>query len=229
MNKFDVFFFQRYLPTWVKIKGILQKHIITILGKIFLNYFFWVLIPTFIYYISDTVKSFVPFFVLEIFIFIMFLKIMYDIFNWYNDVWIITNEWVVELDWELFWVNSVSVKYGSIEWIEIVQNGIIDTIFGKWTLIIHKIWGGWDNFMLEDAAVPYQAIDEIEKMSREQREQLSTNDEDVPPANYENLLQALSWIVEQYMTWNGFQKNQEEENKQFIEKVKKQKWTIDIR
>jgi len=46
--------------------------------------------------------------------------------------------------------------------------------------------------MLEDAAVPYQAIDEIEKMSREQREQLSINDEDVPPANYENLLQALS-------------------------------------
>ena len=154
---------------------------------------------------------------------------MYEIFNWYNDVWIITNEWVVELDWEIFSVNSVSVKYGSIEWIEIVQDGIIDTIFWKWTLIIHKIWGGWDNFMLEDAAVPYQAIDEIERISREQREKNAPATEEPQEVNYENLLHALSGIVEEYMTWNGYQKNKEEETQKFIEKMKKKKSTIDIR
>ncbi len=228
MNKFDAFFFQKYVPTGIKIKWILQKHIITILGKIFLNYFFWVLIPTFLYYTSDTLKSFIPFYVLEIFIIFMFLKIMYDIFNWYNDVWIITNEGVIELDWEIFSINSVSVKYGSIEGIEIIQDGIIDTIFWKGTLVIHKIWW-WDNFILEDAALPYDAIDDIERTSREQREKIISEDENWEIKNYDMLLHTLSGIVEQYMENSWFQKDDSKETEEVIEKAKKKKGTIDIR
>jgi hypothetical protein len=73
-------------------KHIIHEHIITILGKIFLNYFFFVLVPMFLYYTMDLLKQVLPFYVLEIFIFLMFIKIIYDIFDWYNDVWIVTNE-----------------------------------------------------------------------------------------------------------------------------------------
>jgi len=50
-----------------------------------------------------------------VFIILIFFKNIYDIFNWYNDVWIITKDGVIELDWALFSSNSTSVKYSSIE------------------------------------------------------------------------------------------------------------------
>jgi hypothetical protein len=45
----------------------------------------------------------------------MFIKIIYNVFDWYNDVWILTEDGVTELDWKLFSNNTVSVRYKSIE------------------------------------------------------------------------------------------------------------------
>ena len=161
----------------------------------------------------------------------MFIKIIYDIFDWYNDVWIVTNEWVIELDWALLSTNTVSVKYGSIEWIEIVQDGIWDTIFSKGKLVIHKIWG-WDNFILENAALPYEAIDEIENTSRELRPDDEFEEENEPHFHkwqYNMLIEALSGVVEQYMENSWYKRDDTKEKEEVIQKVKKKRGTIDIR
>jgi hypothetical protein len=92
MNNYDKVFFQKYLPEKVKMKAIIHEHIITIINKIIFNYFFLVILPSFLYYYSDRIKSFIPFFVLEAFLLGMFIWIIYEVFDWYNDVWIITNE-----------------------------------------------------------------------------------------------------------------------------------------
>lgn len=231
MNKFDLLFFQKYLPTGTKIKYVIHAHIISILGTICINYFFWVLIPTFLYYTSDVLKQFIPFYVLEIFILLMFVKIIYDILDWYNDVWIVTEEWVIELDWALFSLTNVSVKYDSIEGIEIVQDGILDSILGKWKLIIHKIgWG--DNFILENASLPYEAIDEIEQISKQHQHDEDDEDEDEPHFHkwqYNMLIEALSWVVEQYMENSWYKKDDSQEKEEIIAKVKRKKGTIDMR
>jgi hypothetical protein len=162
----------------------------------------------------------------------MFLKIIYDIFDWYNDVWIVTNEWVIELDWSILSTNTVSVKYGSIEGIEIVQDGIWDTLFSKWKLVIHKIWG-WDNFILENAALPYAAIDEIENTSRALRPEEDEEDNDEEPHfhqwQYNMLIEALSGVVEQYMENSWYKRDDTKEKEEVIQKVKKKRGTIDIR
>ena len=140
---------------------------------------------------------------------------------------------MIELDWALLSTNTVSVKYESIEWIEIVQDGVWDTIFSKWKLVIHKIWG-WDNFILENAALPYDAIDEIETISREQRLHNEEDEdyEEEPHFNksqYNMLIEALSWVVEQYMENSWYKKDDTKEKEEVIQKVKKKRGTIDIR
>lgn len=161
----------------------------------------------------------------------MFIKILYDILDWYNDVWIVTEEWVIELDWALFSLTNVSVKYDSIEGIEIVQDGILDSILGKWKLIIHKIGGG-DNFILENASLPYEAIDEIEQISKQYQHDEDEEDEDhfhPTQGQYDMIIKALSWVVEEYMGKSWYIKDDSEETQKIIEKVKRKKGTIDIR
>ncbi|NCO31706.1 hypothetical protein GW891_02645 [bacterium] len=52
---------------------------------------------------------------LEIYLFIIYVKIIYDIFNWYNDVWLITNQSIVWVERSFLKVHSDSVNYENIE------------------------------------------------------------------------------------------------------------------
>lgn len=247
MNRFDETFFTRYLPEWAHIKWVIHKHIFVILGEIMLNYFFWVIIPAFFYYNSDFFKSFIPFFVIEILFFVMFFKILYRVFWWYNDVWILTGDGVVQINWQLFDVSSVSVKYGNIEGIELVQSGIIDTTFWKWDLVIQKVW--WDDFVLNDAASVSEAITLIDQKSKEEQkikldkikkeheeeERLAhekSERERFKEKNFETLFHALSEVVEDYLWKSGYEKQSDKvdtEKENLIKEVKKKWGALDIR
>lgn len=228
MNNFDKNFFKQYVPAWVEMKSIIHEHIIVILNKIVINYFLFVILPSFIYYYSDKIKTLLPFFVLEIFLIVMFIKIIYDIFDWYNDVWIVTDEWVTSLKWKLFWFNSNYVKYQNIEWIEIVQEWLFDTVLWIWDIIIHKI-GSWEDerFILNNATVRSDAIEEIETHSgwwwHEGSDEEEENNE-----NHDIIIKALSGVVEDYLVKNWYKKWESEEIEQYREKVRKKDWTIDL-
>lgn len=227
MNKFDQSFFKKYVPEGTDIIDIAHKHIIIIIDKIILNYFFWVILPTFIYYNSLTIQSFIPFFVLEIFIILIFLKNIYDILDWYNDVWIITKNGVTELDWALFSSNSTSVKYSSIEWLELIQTGFIDTILWKGDIVIHKVWGE-NNFLLRDASHAFHVLEKIDQIQKTIKQQKQDEEKASPEQNFETVLKALSWVVEEYLGKSWYKKDDSEEKKQFIEKIKKLDGTIDL-
>ena len=156
----------------------------------------------------------------------MFIKIVYDIFDWYNDAWIITNEWVIALDWKLFKTNTTTISYWNIEWIEVDQNWIWDKILRKWDLVIHKIWD--EVFKLDDCIRPYQAVDIIENISSEK----SDKEEDT---KFDMVMETLSWVVEDYLerkwirqsdSWNKYESISEQE---VIEEIEDKDWTIDIR
>jgi hypothetical protein len=228
MNSYDIIFFTKYLSEGTEMKAIIHRHIIVVLNKIILNYFFWAILPAFLYYYSDVFKVYVPFFVLEIFLIFMFFKWLYDIFNWYNDVWIVTDDWVVDFKWKLFSIDSTSIKYESIEWIELIQNWIIDTFLGKWDLEIHKVW--WEEFYLDNVSVPYEAIEEIEnnaKWHHHDEHEEHEEHEDFKE-NYEIIVKALSWVVEDYLVKSWYKKDDSKEKKEIVKNAKKAKWTIDL-
>lgn len=120
----------------------------------------------------------------------MYIKIIYEIFNWYNDVWIVTDKWVVDLDWALFSTDMKTVNYDNIEGQEVEQDWIWDTILRKWDVVLHKI--GDDNFRLREAVDPYGAINMIEKYSSEV-------DVDEEHDRFDMILDSLGWVMEDFL------------------------------
>lgn len=233
MNKFDELFFSTYVSEWTKITNIIHRHIIVIIDKIILTYFFWAIIPSFLYYFSNTIKALIPFFVLEAFLIWIFIKWLYDILNRYNDVWIVTDDWVIDLERELFSSNSVTVKYSSIEWLEYVEKWILDAILKKWDIVIHKV-GWWEEFVLENATDALYNIEMIDKKLKWAKKKSHSNHKkeeitEIPlEQNFDTVMKALSWVVEAYLRDNWYKADDSEEKKALIKEVKKMWWAIDL-
>ncbi len=223
MNKYEKLFFSKFIPEWSEVKYIVHEHIIVIVWKLFLMLCLFVIIPSFLYFQSLAIRNLIPFYILEIYLIIVYIKIVYDIFNRYNDAWIITESSVIDLKWALFHIKVNSVNFESIEWIEVEQNWIIDTILWKWTLIIHKIWE--ELFVLNEAKIPFEALDEIEKIREEKKEDPEKEEKD----KFELIMEALTWVVNQYLETSTGLKKKEIEKKSIEDDVKWKKWTIDLR
>ena len=222
MNNFELKFFQKYVPEWDKMLGVIHEHWLKIVDNVLVLLGLFSIIPSFMYFNSYRLQEWIPFYMLEIYLFLIFLKLIYDIFDRYNDVWIITSSWVVDLDWALFSTDMTTVKYENIEWVEVEQYWILDTVLNKWDIIIHKI-GTWE-FRLPDAEIPYESLDEIEKFSK--KNSASKKDD-----RFDMVMEALSWVVENYMDTSGIKKKKTiaKDEKRFIKNIETQEWTIDLR
>jgi len=227
MNSFEKKFFKNYIPIWQSIKEIIHEHWINILDKLFLFFWLFIFIPVFLYYSSERIQSLLPFWWFEIYLFWIFFKIIYDIFDWYNDVWIITDKWIVDLDRSLFQTNMKTINFENIEWVEVDQSSIVDSLFNKWNLIVHKIWE--DSFILNNASNPFYWIDMIEKIRSKMEEENEYEEED----RFEIIMDSLNWVVKEYLWKESIEqklnKTPEEEKNEIAEKIKLKKWTIDLR
>ncbi len=218
MNSFESNFFIKYLPEDTEICEIIHRHGIVILKKIFI-WLFIVSISSMFYYISYRVKEIIPFYIFEIFLFALFFKIVYDIFDWYNDVWIITHDGIFDIKWKLFKSETNSIKYENIEWVEVIENWFIDIILKKWSIIIHKI--GDEEFSIDEVYLPYNALNEIENFTKEEEKEEPQKDK------FELMMEALSGVVVDYMDRKWGKK--EEKIEEYLEEMKKKWETIDLR
>jgi hypothetical protein len=222
MNNFELTFFKKYIPEWQKIEWIIHIHFIEIFNKLFLWISMGALLPSFLYYYSERLKILVPFYYLEGLLILIFIKVVYEIFNWYNDVWIITDNWVVSLEWALFKTNTISVVYEKIEWLEVEQWWISDKLLKKWNLVIHKFWE--DSLTLINAINPYAWVDLIEEISEKATETNNLEDD-----KFDIIMDALGWVVENYLWKKMSITEKQEELNAVISKIEKNEWTIDLR
>ncbi len=236
MNRFDEIFFKKYLIEGEKLLLVIHKHIIVILEKYLMWLIFGFLIPSFLYYYSQTFQQ-IPFYILEIWFIFVFIKIVYDIFDWYNDVWIITETWIIALDWRLFNTDVISVKFENIEWMQVEQYWFLDTILKKWDLVVHKVWE--DSFYLEDVYNPFAILDKIWEVKKDEEEEvLGYHDLWVSDDRFNILVKALNWVVWEYLLkkWVTYPEEilseeayKKQETQKYIEKLKKDESTIDLR
>lgn len=245
VSKFDEAFFGKFIPSESKILALVHTHFIFILWKILINIFFGFLLPAFLYAKSWLINWNLDIIYLQILIFISFFKTIYDILDWYNDVWIVTDSGVIDLQWSLFSTTNVSIKFENIEWVEVSQTRIIDTFLNTWNLVIHKIWS--ETFSLENAFRPYKWVDYIEEAQRwlpfweEEEEFFWENDEDnyeqensFESSNnndkFENMMEVLSEIVEEHLEKkkDWFSKREIQEIEEKRENFREKKGTIDL-
>lgn len=228
MNKFEKEFFKKYISEQEEVLWVIHKHFVLIIDNILIYLIFWFLLPVFLLYNSIFFQELLSFYYFEIFFLIIFWKIIFDIFDWYNDSWIVTNSWIVSVTWWLFDVKTLSIKYENIEWIEIIQDWFFDTILKNWRIVLHKIWS--DSVIMEKSFLPYDTLNLIEDQIKENEEDEHNQEEEENVDKFDLLIHTLSWIVEDYMWAKWYQKKEKitEEDIEKLEKLKKKVGTIDL-
>lgn len=221
MNKFEAKFFSKYIPEWQEIKWVLHVHMINLLAKLFLWMIMWLALPTFLYYVSARIQELIPFIFFELYLVVIFIKLIYDIFKWYNEVWIVSSQCLIQLNWKLFKTKTESVEYDKIEWLEVQQWWLYDKMLKKWSLMIHKMW---DNvLLLQNASNPYKWVNLIEETSEEAAV------EEVPDDKFDLIMDALWWVVENYLERKMSKSDKQREIERAIEDVQYNNGTLDLR
>ena len=105
---------------------------------------------------------------------------------------------------------------------EVEQDWIIDKIFNKWHLVIHKFWD--DSISLNNAIKPYNWVNLIEEVDAELSENKELEDD-----KFDVIMDALWWVVETYLDKKMSKSEKEVEIENKIKNAEKNEWTIDLR
>jgi len=186
-------FYIKYIPEWQKIQAIIHQHWLSVLDNFLLWLSFWAIIPSFLYFQSERIREFIPFYYLEWLLALVFIKIIYELFNWYYDVWIVTDQAVYDLEWSLLKTNLESIFHENIEWIEVDKHRIWDNIFNKWDIIIHKFWE--EELAIYNAYAPYKSVGIIENF-------INPVEEDEQQDRFDMIMDTLWWVVTEYLEKN---------------------------
>lgn len=213
--------YQKYIPEWQKIHAIIHQHWIVVMDSFILWLSFGAFIPAFLYYQSERIREVIPFYAVEILLFLVFVKVVYELFNWYHDVWIVTDDAVYDLEWSLFKTNLESIRHENIEWIEIDKHRVWDSVFNKGDIIIHKFWE--EELAILNAASPYKSVDILESF-------INPKEEEDEKDRFDLIMDALGGVVSEHLKKHGVQTDAEwnelesQEMKPFFD----ERYTIDL-
>ena len=92
MNQFDDLYFSKYVKDGDELLFVCHRHPILIIDNILLWCFFGAVIPVF-FYLQNTfaMATYIPMMHFELFLVGVYLCLIYQVFDWYNDVWLITS------------------------------------------------------------------------------------------------------------------------------------------
>lgn len=186
-------FYQKHIPQGQQIQAVIHQHWLSVMDSFVVWVSFWALFPSFLYYQSERIRELVPFYVIEGLLFLVFFKIIYELFNWYNDVWIITDDAVYDLEWSLLKTKVESIHHENIEWVEIDKHRIWDSIFNKWDIIIHKFWE--EELAIYNAHAPYASVDILESYIHPPEDEWSDR--------FDMIMDTLWGVVTEYLDKHG--------------------------
>ncbi len=188
-------FYQKYIPEGQEIKLIIHQHWLSVMDSFVLWLTLWAFLPSFLYFQSERIRDIVPFSALEVWLALVFIKIVYELFNWYNDVWIVTEIAIYDLEWSLLKTNLESIHHENIEGVEVDKHRIWDNIFDKWDLVIHKFWD--EELAIYNAYQPYKAADSIDAYIHPDEDEKDKTDK------FDMIMDALSWVVHEHLDRHG--------------------------
>jgi len=166
VNKFEQTFFSQYVAQEDELKGVYHRHVFVVLFDILVWMFVGALLPAWLYslmFLGDKQVLWfdVPFWLLSTYLFIIWAVLMYKLFDWYNDVWIVTKRGVVDLVWSPLVKNTTFTEYSDITGIEANESNWFDSFFKMGDLIVHKIGA---DLRISRIARPGKAVAKIQEM-----------------------------------------------------------------
>lgn len=131
------FFYRGYLGEGEHIVHVIHRHIFMqskdflriIFFGLFLPFFFWWLFPQIALFAS-------------IWLAIGMIRFFYEFFDWYYDVWLVTNVSIIEIMWQGFFEKSSSrIEYHTIQGIGYEVKGMLRTLFNYGSITLEKFAG----------------------------------------------------------------------------------------
>lgn len=138
MNRFDPIFFSKYVASGQQILMVAHRHVFSVIDDIIVILFFTGVLPLFFYhYNSFDIRALVSITDLIYWIVGIYFFLLYRIFDWYNDVWIFTQQGVYDLDWRLFSARVIFVEYSDVHGVELGRSGWIESLINRGTIQVH--------------------------------------------------------------------------------------------
>lgn len=140
------FLYRGYLAEGEKVQFVIHRHLFMQYKDFLKIIFFGIFLPLFGWWLFPQIAIFAA-----LWLAIGLLRFVYEFFDWYYDVWLITNQAIVEIMWEGFFKkSSLRIEYHTIQGIGYEVKGLARTIFNYGTVALEKFTG---NASVFDGAV----------------------------------------------------------------------------
>lgn len=132
-------FFESHLEEGEQVYDIVHKHWFVVIHRMVKAAFFGFVIPYAIYFVLPYTLVFWGMVLVMIY---AAVRLVYGIFNWYLDVWLLTTTSIIDVRWDGFFKRSAQrVEYASIEQVSYAYKGVFQTILNYGTLHIQQPGG----------------------------------------------------------------------------------------
>lgn len=201
MNRFQSLFFASYIAPDEEIQHIFHRHFFVIIEEIILWIFFALFIPGFLYSLDFVhIQSSIQNWHIYAYLFVIYFLLIYKIFDWYTDVWIMTGETLIDLKWQLFTSNLVIIPFEKIEGMEVRTYSWIYSVLGISDIVV-KLMGN-ESLILRNASNPTDVIHALQEAVKPHAKWHSTTEDKEP---FDILIETLSDVVKWHLVTGGKQ------------------------
>lgn len=200
MNRFQTLFFASYIAPDEEIQHIFHRHFFVIIEDIVLWIFFALFIPGFLYSLNIFhIQEAIVYWHIYGYMFLIYFILIYKIFNWYTDVWILTESTLIDLKWKFFTSNLVIIPFEKIEGMEVRTYSWIYSVLGISDIVV-KLMGD-ESLILRNASQPTDVIHALQEAVKPHKHE--TAKEDREP--FDILVDTLSDVVKWHLVTGGKQ------------------------
>lgn len=193
------YLYRSYLAEGEKITFVIHRHLFMQFGDFFRIVFFGIFLPLFGWWLFPQIMLFAVFWLT-----IGFLRFVYEFFDWYYDVWLVTNASIIEIMWKGFFEkSSARIEYHIIQGIGYEVKGFWRTLFNFGTIGLEKFTG---NPSIFDGAVnPKKKTEMLTKAQEDFVSSKSFRD-------HRALQGVLTDLLQRHIVEHGLPQEQEEES-----------------
>ncbi len=200
MNRFQSLFFASYIAPDEEIQYVFHRHFFVIIEDIILWIFFALFVPGFLYslnifHIQESIQDWQ----IYTYLFIIYFLLIYKIFDWYTDVWILTEETLIDLKWKFFTSNLVIIPFEKIEWMEVRTYSWVYSVLGISDIIV-KLMGD-ESLILQNASDPTNVIHALQDAIKPHKKWHTADDKEP----FDILIETLSDVVKWHLVTGGKQ------------------------
>lgn len=132
--------FKEHLEEGEQILEIVHKHWFVIIRGVMRISVLYFLVPFGLFILFSPFDFF--FWLMIVWMTVGILRMLYFVFNWYLDAWILTNVGIIDVRWEGFFKRSAErIEYKSIEQVGYAFSGFWETVLGYGTVQIQQPGG----------------------------------------------------------------------------------------